>query len=69
MSNGEFLRTAVDVTAGDWLNGVARRGGPNRCARGVPSQCRRSPRVVEDTRNPDEAIIGIPGARAGPLAS
>src|SRR5262249_7452518 len=54
------------ITAGDWRNGVTRLGGPNRRAKGVRSQCRRSLTLVENSLNPVEEIMSVPGAHAVP---
>ena len=41
--------------------------GPNRRAKGVRSQCRRSLTLVENSLNPVEEIMSVPGAHAVPL--
>ena len=40
--------------------------GPNRRAKGVRSQCRRSLTLVEDSLNPVEEIMSVPAAHAVP---
>jgi hypothetical protein len=65
----QILNTSIDVTARKWPNCAARGGGPNRCAKGVRSHCRRLLMPVEDSRTPDEEFVGVLGTHPVPLAS
>ena len=56
----------VDVSEADWRKCHPCRGVADRRAKGVRIQCRRSLTLVEDSLNPVEEIVSVPGVHAVP---